>query len=993
MPSAGLCRAIAALACFCRFALAAGEEGSAEELLLEKFAAAASEVVELNTEGFGQALQDNAFVFVEFYAPWCGACKSLAPEWEKLATLAKEHNLNIPIAKVDAIAEETLARSHDIRSFPTLKLFRGHETAVAPFQGARSADKMLAWLLDRSTSKDVQLEVDTTHLKKWSTEKTISLLGLPSGNAADDEPMRLMLERASFALNPWKAGLDVRVGEAAAAGLDLSAMGVTAEQLPCVVMIRNFDFEERMKIYGEDDGGFQVSAFLSWFKSMSVPTLIPAQEDTEKTFLSNVDPGQGLVMLMGGGKRKKEIVHKLAVSFKSESRLKWVHAKNDDFGHRLAQSVQLSKADFPDLVIWEFGESDDQDKVFRLSKHSGALDVTLDIQADEAAEAYEVAVQGFIQAWQTGKLSVEEDYLVSATSAEFERWVFDDKKDVLVEFYAPWCGHCKKLAPQYAQLAKHYKDDGGVQIVKVDSTKHGHPSIEIKSYPTIKLFAKGKKDSPIDAKFQANRGKESLIEFIESNRVTGPGLDAADKVAAIEALRQREAGGTSLPGGGDGAASASATAVLDLTASNFREVIEKHSLVFVEFYATWCQHCKELEPEISKLAGLAEQKYGIPVARVDVEAEKEIGKEQEIESMPLLKLYRRHSSASSIYRGPQDAARMVEWLGKWVDEELPTVDAAAAATWVGGKKPALLGLYKGSEGAAGQGALRQVLEQVALVLNPREPGSAFPVAEAAVSGGGDLAAYGLPVGTRLPCIAMFSDYDFEDKVTVLAQDGDGWELEPVLEWVQSTRTPKLIPARNDTQEFFMGDAVPGNGLVILFGGKDAERRAMHELSVEFSKSEQRLKWIDAKHDEFGQRLAQMTGLDTTPEAVIWEFGESEDEDKFFHFSRQEAVSGSLDKTKILAFVRSWQGGKLISGRGLHSEVSANPWSHVAVAFLFGGGFALVGVLVLGLGQRGGSDAAAPTPAKDKNGKHAGKENSERNENSVAEDKQHGKKKN
>jgi protein disulfide-isomerase A1 len=52
----------------------------------------------------------------------------------------------------------------------------------------------------------------------------------------------------------------------------------------------------------------------------------------------------------------------------------------------------------------------------------------------------------------------------------FEAIVMDSSKDVLVKYYAPWCGHCKSLAPVWEELGQHYADNSDLVIAKFDAT-------------------------------------------------------------------------------------------------------------------------------------------------------------------------------------------------------------------------------------------------------------------------------------------------------------------------------------------------------------------------------------------------------------------------------------------------------------------------------------------------------------------------------------------
>lgn len=99
----------------------------------------------------------------------------------------------------------------------------------------------------------------------------------------------------------------------------------------------------------------------------------------------------------------------------------------------------------------------------------------------------------------------------------YEEVVLDDSKDVLIEFYAPWCGHCKALAPKYEELGELYQKSefkDKITIAKVDATANDVPD-EVQGFPTIKLYPAGGKKEPVT--YSGSRTIEDIIEFIAEN--------------------------------------------------------------------------------------------------------------------------------------------------------------------------------------------------------------------------------------------------------------------------------------------------------------------------------------------------------------------------------------------------------------------------------------------------------------------------------------------
>lgn len=112
----------------------------------------------------------------------------------------------------------------------------------------------------------------------------------------------------------------------------------------------------------------------------------------------------------------------------------------------------------------------------------------------------------------------------------FEEIVNDKTKDVLIEFYAPWCGHCKQLEPKYKKLAKKLKNEKNLVIAKIDATANDSPmEYQVSGFPTIFFAPADNKKEPVKYE-ESGREVEDFTKFIKKHATVSLGKSAKDEL-------------------------------------------------------------------------------------------------------------------------------------------------------------------------------------------------------------------------------------------------------------------------------------------------------------------------------------------------------------------------------------------------------------------------------------------------------------------------------
>eukprot|EP01122_Echinamoeba_exundans_P008819 TRINITY_DN2_c1_g1_i1.p2 TRINITY_DN2_c1_g1~~TRINITY_DN2_c1_g1_i1.p2 ORF type:complete len:386 (+),score=148.47 TRINITY_DN2_c1_g1_i1:21-1178(+) len=220
--------------------------------------------------------------------------------------------------------------------------------------------------------------------------------------------------------------------------------------------------------------------------------------------------------------------------------------------------------------------------------------------------------------------------VVDLTPDNFDQYV-DGSKGAFVEFFAPWCGHCKRLEPEYEKVGAAFAKISDVVIAKVDADKHKDLAsrFDVRGYPTLKWFPKG---STSPQEYNGGREADDIIKFVNEKA----GTNAKTLTPPSD--------------------------VVVLTPSNFDKIVNSDKDVFVEFYAPWCGHCKSLAPTWDKLGSVFKSEEGVVIAKVDADAHRDIASKHDVSGFPTLKWFSKTDKKGERYEGGRDLADLVKFV-------------------------------------------------------------------------------------------------------------------------------------------------------------------------------------------------------------------------------------------------------------------------------------------------------------------------------------------
>ncbi|CAI5473246.1 unnamed protein product [Closterium sp. Yama58-4] len=470
-------------------------------------------VLTLDFTNFESEVKDHDFIAVMFYAPWCGHCKRLEPEYLKAAEMLAEEGSEIVLARIngDEKKHKAIARKYGVAGFPTIKIFRTDYASPLTYKGPREAAGLVAYLKKQAGPASTKVR-SGSDLKRAMEDDSVVVVGLFSTLSSPEFESYLSVARELRTDFVFKHTTDASL---------LPAKGPEL-QAPAVRLLKQFD-----EGYS-DTQELSPAALKSFIERHAVPRVVEfSQDPKDRPYLARVFQ---------------------APINKSLLFLTYSLPDAPEFRSRYVEAAQ-EQPDSIRLVIGEAAANEHALKYFGLAVSDTPAMVIHDPRYDAKFIRTHIApsdIAPFLADFQAGRAErvLKSEAVAQGDSGavkkvvanSFKDTVLNSRKNVLLEFHAPWCTACADLDPVLKDVAESLSGQRDVVVAKMDFSANDIPSdkFDVKALPTIYLYT----SAGVAVPYAGDNSKASLLAFVRKHK--GSKMAAASPPSAEELAEAEE---------------------------------------------------------------------------------------------------------------------------------------------------------------------------------------------------------------------------------------------------------------------------------------------------------------------------------------------------------------------------------------------------------------------------------------------------------------------
>ncbi|KAK3426625.1 hypothetical protein EUGRSUZ_F03031 [Eucalyptus grandis] len=419
-------------------------------------------VLELNSDSAKRVIEQNEYVLVLGYAPWCARSAELMPQFAEAANTLKALGSSVVLAKLDAERYPKAASGLEIKGFPTLLLFVNGTSQA--YTGGYSAEEIVIWARKKTGVPVIRGPVYEEFVKTATADNEVQFVEVSNIEAA--RVLYPDIESSGFFL------------------------GIVKSE------------PER---YAGYEGAFEMEKLLQFLDHNKFPLV------TKLTELNSVRVYSSPIKLQ------------LFVFAKAED-FKDLHEPLQDVARKFKSKIMFIYIDIADENLAKpfltlYGLEDSEDTVV------AAFDNQISSKYLLQTDATPANIEDFSSKFLQGSLSPyfksqpvpdnKEASIQVVVGKTFDDIVLNSPKNVFLEVHTPWCINCETISKQVEKLANHFKDLNNLVFARIDASANEHPKLQVVDYPTLLFYPASDKANPI--KVSAKSSLKNMAKVISKH--------------------------------------------------------------------------------------------------------------------------------------------------------------------------------------------------------------------------------------------------------------------------------------------------------------------------------------------------------------------------------------------------------------------------------------------------------------------------------------------
>lgn len=427
---------------------------------------------------YKEIIQHNDLIFLFHGAHWCDMCMRFLLKFEDSIKEIQPEFINILFGKVNGHNNEEVVQNLQLVGYPSYNLFyKGQH--VERYHGNLQPNTIKTWLQEQLIPLGIKV---TTSEEIEDKQKDNDAILVYFGNMEED------LSIISLVLfNHREIPLLIASNDL------METFHISTPRT--LKMFKKHDEKEHELVIKSRLTKEEIEMFI---KTYSYPLMMEYNKKAYYHIFRKNNPGLFLLESDKEPYDKTEILS-LAKTYRGKLNVIVIDSIKTELGKEFANNYNITEKDLPTIKYFDLKYSSKPNEVIKpydLSHLKTTIDKLLITIPKNVNEPVSTSVYNL-------------------TQNTFQKDVIDNDLDVFVKFYAPWCGHCKKLAPVYEGLAAKFASNPKIRIAELDATVHSIDQVIVKGYPTLILFPKGNKQNPLY--YEGERKFEDMENFLKKN--------------------------------------------------------------------------------------------------------------------------------------------------------------------------------------------------------------------------------------------------------------------------------------------------------------------------------------------------------------------------------------------------------------------------------------------------------------------------------------------